>query len=94
MPYKIHTIPNDNGIQFAKREGMEAYWAVLFDRLCETLGIEHRLTRINHPWVSGQVERKNRTIKEDAVMRYHYQSHDHIEQHPQAFLKGKSNADL
>jgi transposase InsO family protein len=33
------------------------------------LGIEHRLTKVNHPWTNGQVERMNRTIKEAPVKR-------------------------
>lgn len=85
-PYKIHTVLTDNGIQFAKREGTEAYWTIPFDRLCEAFGVEHRLTKLNHPWTNGQVERMNRTIKEATVKRYHYQSHDHPKQHPHAFL--------
>jgi hypothetical protein len=86
VPYKIHTILTDNGIQFAKREGTEAYWIIPFDRLCAALGIEHRLTKINHPWTNGQVERMNRTIKEATVKRYYYQSHDHLKQHLHTFL--------
>ncbi|MHC2332223.1 hypothetical protein ACVIW0_001512 [Bradyrhizobium sp. USDA 4454] len=31
---------------------------------CEENGIEHRQTKIKHPWANGQVERMNRTIKE------------------------------
>jgi hypothetical protein len=27
-PYKIHTVLTDNGIQFTKREGTEAYWTI------------------------------------------------------------------
>ena len=47
-----------------------------FDMICEANGIEHRLTKPNHPWTNGQllsdckqslasqrVERMNRTIK-------------------------------
>ena len=45
---------SDNGIQFTKREGTEGYWTIPFDRLCDTLGIEHRLTKVNHPWTNGQ----------------------------------------
>ena len=63
VPYKIRTILTDNGIQFAARAGTEGCWFIPFDRICEALGIEHRLTRINHPWTNGQVERMNRTIK-------------------------------
>ena len=39
VPYKIHTILTDNGIQFAKREGTEAYWTIPFDRICDALGM-------------------------------------------------------
>jgi transposase InsO family protein len=86
VPYKIHTVLTDNGIQFTKREGTEAYWTIPFDRLCDALGIEHRLTKIYHPWTNGQVERMNRTIKEATVKRYYYQSHDHLKQHLHTFL--------
>ena len=27
-----------------------------FDMICEANGIEHRLTKPNHPWTNGQVE--------------------------------------
>ena len=80
------TILTDNGIPFAQREGTENYWIIPFDRLCDALGIEHRLTQINHPWTHGQVERMNRTIKEATVKRYYYQSHDHLKQHLHTFL--------
>jgi transposase InsO family protein len=86
VPYKIHTVLTDNGIQFAKREGTEAYWAIPFDRLWEAIGVKHRLTKVNHPWTNGQVERMNRTIKEATVKRYYYQSHNHLKPHLQAFL--------
>jgi len=35
----------------------------------------------NHPWTNGQVERMDRTIKEAAVRRYHYDSHDRLRNH-------------
>lgn len=36
----------------------------MFDMRCRENGIEHRLTKIKHPWTNGQVERMNRTTKE------------------------------
>ena len=51
----------------------------MFDMRCRENGIEHRLTKIKHPWTNGQVERMNRTIKEATVKRYHYDSHDQFE---------------
>lgn len=86
VPYAIHTVLTDNGIQFAKREGTEAYWHIPFDRVCKAHGIEHRLTRICHPWTNGQVERMNRTIKEATVKRYYYEAHDQLKAHLQSFL--------
>jgi transposase InsO family protein len=43
----------------------------LFDRICRDNDIEHRLTKPNHPWTNGQVERMNRTLKEATVKRYY-----------------------
>jgi transposase InsO family protein len=92
VPYKIHTVLTDNGIQFAdlpkNRNGPTASWRHPFDRTCSGHGIEHRLTKPNHPWTNGQVERMNRTLKEATVRRYHYETHRQLEQHLAAFLDG------
>jgi len=86
VPYHIHTILTDNGIQFTNR--LKDKWAFkhLFDRICEEHNIEHRLTKINHPWTNGQVERMNRTIKEATVKRYHYETHEQLKEHLSQFL--------
>lgn len=66
-PYRIHTILTDNGIQFADQpRNRNTAWfrQMRFDMICEANGIGHRLTKPNHPWTNGQVERMNRTIKE------------------------------
>jgi transposase InsO family protein len=42
--------------------------------MCQTHGIEHRLTKPSHPSTNGQVERMNRTIKEATVQHYHYEA--------------------
>jgi hypothetical protein len=34
-----------------------------FDMICEASNIEYRLTKLNHPWTNGQVERMNRSIE-------------------------------
>jgi transposase InsO family protein len=49
-------------------------------------GIDHRLTKPNHPWTNGQVERMNRTIKEATVQRYHYDSHKQLQTHLSDFV--------
>ena len=72
VPYKVHTILTDNGIQFCDlprhRSGPTARWRThMFDLMCRQHGIEHRLTKPHHPWTNGQVER----MKEATVQRYH-----------------------
>lgn len=57
-----------------------------FDRACQGHGIEHRLTKPNHPWTNGQVERMNRTLKDATVRRYYYETHRQLEDHLAAFL--------
>ncbi len=58
----------------------------MFAMRCRENGIEHRFTKINHPWTNGQVERMNRTIKDATVRRYHYDSHDQFRQHLDDFI--------
>lgn len=57
-----------------------------FDMICEANGIEHRLTKPNNPWTNGKVERMNRTIKEAAAKRYHYDNHDQLRTHLGDFM--------
>jgi hypothetical protein len=83
VPYRIHTILTDNGIQFAEQprnRNTIISRPMRFDMICEANGIEHRLTKPNHPWTNGQVERMNRTIKDATVKRYHYDSHEQLAQ--------------
>ncbi len=91
VPYKIHTVLTDNGIQFTfpprYADGPTAtYITHMFDMRCEENGIEHRLTKIKHPWTNGQVERMNRTIKEATVKRYHDDSHQQLDAHLHDFI--------
>jgi transposase InsO family protein len=91
VPYKIHTVLTDNGIQFRYppryANGPTArYMTHMFDMRCRENGIEHRFTKINHPWTNGQVERMNRTIKDATVKRFHYDSHEQLRQHLQDFI--------
>jgi transposase InsO family protein len=91
VPYKIHTVLTDNGIQFRLppryADGPTARFVThMFEMRCQENAIEHRFTRINHPWTNGQVERMNRTIKEATVKRYHYDSHAQLERHLNDFV--------
>ena len=86
VPYKIHTILTDNGVQFTHRRPNRLAFEHIFDRVCADHQIEHRRTKVNHPWTNGQVERMNRTIKEATVKRYHYDTHAQLETHLNDFI--------
>jgi hypothetical protein len=90
------------GIQFAEqpRNRNTIYSRPMrFDMICEVEpwlrhrfeqpwrgGIEHRLTKPNHPWTNSQVEWMNRTIKDATVKRFHYETHDQLRTHISDFL--------
>ena len=59
-PYRIHTVLTDNGVQFTPRK--QDIWDVqhIFDRVCDEHGIDHRLTKVNHPWTTDEVEQSLR----------------------------------
>jgi transposase InsO family protein len=95
VPYKIHTVLTDNGIQFTTpggggsavpliREAMangERFRAHAFEYACARNDIDHRTTKPKHPWTNGQVERMNRTIKDATVKRFYYETHDQLREH-------------
>jgi transposase-like protein len=100
VPSNIHTVLTDNGTQFTTpgnkcsaaqdiKEALEkgeCFRAHSFELACAQNDIDHRLTKPNHPWTNGQVERMNRTLKEATVRRYYYESHDRLRHHLAAFL--------
>ena len=91
VPYRVHTVLTDNGLQFTDlqriRERQTArHRAHPFGETCQANSIEHRLTKPNHPWTNGQVERMNRTLKEATVKRYHYENHAQLRSHVADFV--------
>lgn len=86
VPYRLHTVLTDNGIQFTNRSCDTSAFEHIFDRVCREHEIEHRLTKVKHPWTNGQVERMNRTIKDATVKRFHYDDHDQLRTHLADFM--------
>jgi transposase InsO family protein len=91
VPYRLHTVLTDNGVKFTNRSRDTCAFEHIFDRVCRDHEIEHRLTKVKHPWKNGQVERmllsvckqtfasqRNRTIKEATIKRLHYEDHNQI----------------
>src|SRR5215211_6668029 len=68
VPYKVHTLLTDNGIQFTTpgaagsaipeiQEALakgELFQAHAFELACAKAGIDHRTTKPKHPWTNGQ----------------------------------------
>jgi IS30 family transposase len=49
LPYPIHTVLTDNGIQFTNCAQDAHAFAHIFDHVCSENWIEHRLTKVRHP---------------------------------------------
>ena len=101
VPYRIHTILTDNGVQFVQREqGTSHTFPHIFGRVALENDIEHRLTKPYHPWTNGQAERMVRTIKEGEaeqelirrinsplnVKSFHYSSINEMHRHVRDWL--------
>ena len=86
VPYKIHKVLTDNGIQFTDREHHKSAFMHIFESICNENKIEHRKTKVKHPWTNGQVERMNRTLKDATVNNFHYASHDELKKDLHAYL--------
>jgi Integrase core domain len=89
VPYQVHTVLTDNVIQVAEQprnRNIIHSRPMRFDMIREANGIDHRLTKPNHPGTNGQVERTIRTIKEATLMRFHYDSHDQLRTHLADFM--------
>ncbi len=51
VPYKIHKVLTDNGLQFSlklMKRGLN-YQSHAFEQVCQEYNIEHRLTQFKHP---------------------------------------------
>ena len=90
FPYKIDKILTDNGLQFTG--GKKSKSLHIFDKICQSKNIEHRLTLPYHPWTHGQVERMNRTLKDMTVKKYYYKDHLTLKKHLNAFIKAYNYA--
>ena len=75
FPFKVSKVLTDNGKEFTNKVfGQKAIDNTHeFDLLCQSLGIEHRLTKVRRPQTNGMVERFNGRIT-DILRIHHFQS--------------------
>ena len=86
VPYKINKILTDNGLQFTNHKRHLHAFEHIFQRICRENEIEHRKTKVKHPWTNGQVERMNRTLKEATVQQFTYESEEQLKHHLMDYL--------
>src|SRR4030042_790798 len=58
----IQPVLTDNGLEFTTHHQSKNH---SFERLLQELKINHRLTKVRHPWTNGACERLNRTLLEE-----------------------------
>jgi len=58
----IQSVLTDNGLEFTTHHQSKNHG---FERLLQELQINHRLTRVRHPWTNGACERLNLTLLEE-----------------------------
>ena len=83
----LHAVLTDNGKEFT------THWESKnhdFEHLLKKFKIQHRLTKVRHPWTNGACERLNRTILEEfyqvAFRSKIYSSVEELNQDLQEFL--------
>jgi integrase-like protein len=92
VPYKLHTVLTDNGLQFTNRKQDKYAFQHIFARACDEHAITHRRTKTNQPWTNGQLERRTRTLKAATGKKYYSQPHQHLKEHLHAFLRADNFA--
>ena len=87
IPYMMDIILTDNGTEFTDiRCQDKSISQHEFTSICRAHNIEHRHTKVKHPWTNGQVERMNRTIKYATTKRFHYETMEQLQEHLDRFL--------
>ncbi len=71
VPYKVHTVLTDNGTHFttpgntssaapdikAALDAGEPVWAHAFEYACAQNDVDHRLTKLKHPWTTDVIDK-------------------------------------
>lgn len=83
LPFKITHILTDNGGEFTNKlyrtiNGKHAQAPSKMDVVCDKNDIDHRLTKPASPQTNGMVERVNRTIKTNTILKHDYSSYDQM----------------
>jgi len=87
FPFQITKILTDNGKEFTLKNHKGKYNLIgEFDKLCDALWIEHRLTQPYTPQTNGMVEKANDTIKSNTVWIHIYEDGDQMKKDIKKFM--------
>lgn len=85
FPFKIRKVLTDNGSEFTNetyklrtRKKETPLREHDFTKICRENEIEHRTTKIRHPWTNGMVERVNGLIKEKTIKIHRYENYKEL----------------
>ena len=78
FPFQIRYVLTDNGKEFAVQGKRNRFGKIekknLFEAICSIAGIDHRKTKVKHPWTNGMAERMVRTVKDNTQRVRRYQT--------------------
>lgn len=78
----------DTGIRFTNQARHKYAFHHIFDRVCDENGIEHRLTKLKHPWSFEEKElvQWTNSPKNGQVERFRYDDRSPLRRHLQGFI--------
>jgi hypothetical protein len=53
LPFKVHSVLTDKGVQYTPQAPQLLPGGHNFDRIWREYGVDHRLTKPAHPWTNG-----------------------------------------
>jgi len=90
LPFTVYVVLTDNGVCFTNRwyTGSRggARQTADFTAWCAYLGIEHRLTKVKHPWTNGLAENTVKQIKTNTTKRHELNCYSQAEECIDAYV--------
>jgi transposase InsO family protein len=95
FPFFIRYVLTDNGREFVVSGVKNRYGTIktknLFQTICGIAGIDHRKTKVKHPWTNGLAERLVRTVKDNTIKLNRYRTIDDALQDIKSFQDYHNN---
>jgi transposase-like protein len=86
LPYEVHTILTDRGIQFKPWAPHFLPGEPNFDDVCHSYRVKRQLLEPAHGWAKKQVEHMTHKFEEAITQSFQYQTTQELNKHLQSFL--------